>query len=245
MRKSLVAGNWKMHGTVQSVTELSESIKAVVVDNIEVLVCPSFPFLSLVADRLTGSQVALGAQNISEYAEGAYTGEVSGSMLAGLNCQYAIVGHSERRTIYGESNSDVANKFVASFESGVTPILCVGETLEQREAGTTLEVIAEQLQAVIDTAGIEKVCKAVVAYEPVWAIGTGKTATPEQAQDVHAAIRKQLGETGDATRILYGGSVKASNAAEIFAKPDIDGALVGGASLKADEFIQICQQAGS
>ncbi len=184
----------------------------------------------------------LGAQNLSEYDQGAYTGEVAGDMLVDVGCQMVIVGHSERRALFGETDASVARKFVAAEGCGLTPILCVGETLEQREADVTLDVIERQLQAVIDLAGVDALASAVIAYEPVWAIGTGKTASPEQAQQVHTAIRNRLGDAGAETRILYGGSVKAANAAEIFAQHDIDGALVGGASLNAEEFLEICQQ---
>lgn len=245
MRKPLVAGNWKMHGNAHSVVELSAALKAglSMESGAEVAVCPPFVFISAVATQLSGSAIKVGAQNLSQYEQGAYTGEVAADMLVEAGCHYVIVGHSERRSLYGEDNQCVAEKFVAAEAAGLTPILCVGETLEQREQGATLEVVAEQLQAVIDAAGLDKVAAAVIAYEPVWAIGTGVTATPQQAQQVHAAIRRQLAEGGVATRILYGGSVKSSNAADIFAQPDIDGALVGGASLDAAEFLKICQQA--
>ncbi|MCV6603948.1 MAG: triose-phosphate isomerase [Porticoccaceae bacterium] len=245
MRKPMVAGNWKMHGSVQSVAELCAGIIADSnsLGDVEILVCSPSVFIPSVLQAVSGAAIAVGSQNISEHAQGAYTGEISAGMLKGVGCQYAIVGHSERRALYGESNETVAEKFAAAEAEGLIPILCVGETLEQREQGNTLAVVGEQLQAAIDRVGIEKVSAAVVAYEPVWAIGTGVTATPEQAQQVHSAIRQQLGEAGSGTRILYGGSVKSSNAAEIFAQPDIDGALVGGASLDAQEFLKICQQA--
>lgn len=240
MRLPLIAGNWKMHGSLQSVVELSKALVSWSPEGkVEMAVCPPSVYLSVVAKELQGSSVALGAQNVSEHRQGAYTGEVSGDMLAELGCRYAIVGHSERRALFAETDRQIAEKFMAAQRAGLTPILCVGETLEQREAGATLDVIAEQLGAVIDVAGLEAVAEGVIAYEPVWAIGTGKTATPEQAQQVHAAIRLQLGEVGAKTRVLYGGSVKAANAAEIFAQPDIDGALVGGASLVAEEFLEI------
>ncbi|WIO73798.1 triose-phosphate isomerase [Porticoccaceae bacterium LTM1] len=240
MRLPLIAGNWKMHGSLQSVVELSKALVGWNPESkAEMAVCPPSVFLSVVAKELQGSSVALGAQNVSEHQQGAYTGEVSGDMLAELGCRYAIVGHSERRALFAETDRQIAEKFIAAQRAGLTPILCVGETLEQREADATLDVIAEQLGVVIDVAGLEAVAKGVVAYEPVWAIGTGKTATPEQAQQVHAAIRLQLGEAGAKTRVLYGGSVKAANAAEIFAQPDIDGALVGGASLVAEEFLEV------
>ena len=245
MRKPLVVGNWKMHGSAPSVVELSAALKAgcVGAGNVQIAVCPPYVFLPTVASELAGCAIAVGAQNLSQYGQGAYTGEISADMLAGLQCQYVIVGHSERRALYGESNDVVAAKFAAASNAGLTPILCVGETLEQREQGITLEVIATQLQAVIDAVGLARVTDAVIAYEPVWAIGTGVTATPQQAQEVHGTIRQKLAESGAVTRILYGGSVKAANAAEIFSQPDIDGALVGGASLDANEFLQVCQQA--
>ncbi|UTW46508.1 triose-phosphate isomerase [bacterium SCSIO 12696] len=245
MRKPLVAGNWKMNGSLQSVSQLAAGIRSgcADIDNVELLVCPPSVFIPPVVQVLAEAGVAVGGQNLSEHAEGAYTGEVSADMLLGSGCSHVIVGHSERRALYGECSHTVARKFMAAQQAGLIPILCVGETLEQREAGNTLSVVAEQLQAVVNAAGLDKVTEAVVAYEPVWAIGTGVTATPEQAQEVHQAIRSQLGAEGVKTRILYGGSVKSSNAAEIFAKADIDGALVGGASLDAEEFLKICQQA--
>ena len=242
MRKPLVAGNWKMHGSRSSVTELLQDLSEGNA-SVEVAVFPPYVFLPQVADLLANKAIAYGAQNVSEHSFGAYTGEIAVTMLAELGCQYVIVGHSERRSIYRVSNEQVAAKFVAAQAGNVCPVLCVGETLEQREQGKTMAVVAGQLQAVIDAAGLEAVCDAVVAYEPVWAIGTGKTATPQQAQDVHRTIREQLGAGGEKTRILYGGSVKAANAAELFAQLDIDGALVGGASLDAVEFSQICKQA--
>lgn len=192
-------------------------------------ICPPFPFLSDVAEQLRGTPVALGAQNVSEHVQGAYTGEVSAAMLKEMGCRYAIVGHSERRQIYGETDKQVAAKFAAASGAGLTPILCVGETLAEREAGKTEEVVARQLGAVAFKDG-------VLAYEPVWAIGTGKNATPEQAQAVHAFLRKKVPQD---TTILYGGSVKAQNASAIFAMPDVDGGLIGGASLVAEDFLAI------
>lgn len=243
MRTPLVAANWKMNGSREFVerffTELSlEGVKSGVV------VCPSFPYLGLVADAAEKSGgFSLGAQDLSQEPKGAFTGEVSASMLLDWNTRYVIVGHSERRSLYGETSELVAKKFVAAQEAGLTPILCVGETLEEREQERTLEVVAEQLQAVadiIDSAGWKQ---SVIAYEPVWAIGTGKTATPDEAQAVHAFIRSQLGDLGAEVQILYGGSVKSANARELFAQADIDGALVGGASLDAGEFAEICRAA--
>jgi triosephosphate isomerase len=200
-------------------------------------------YLPEVIAALHDTDIGVGAQNVSEQQQGAYTGEVSADMLRDIGCRYAIVGHSERRTLYGENDEQVAAKFMAAQAEGLVPILCVGETLAQREQGETLTVINSQLDAVIQAAGIKAVCSAVIAYEPVWAIGTGKTATAEQAQEVHQAIRQQLGANGEGTRVLYGGSVKAANAAELFAQPDIDGALVGGASLNSAEFGEICKLA--
>lgn len=241
MRKTLVAANWKMHGTKafaeQLLAELNSGLKSGKCSN-EVVICPPFPYLGIVAEA--AGQVALGAQNLSEKSSGAYTGEVSAEMLVDCGARYVIVGHSERRHLYGESSELVAEKFAAAKSAGLIPMFCIGETLQQREAGKTLEVIAEQIQAVV-ALGLQDTWKgAVVAYEPVWAIGTGKTATPEQAQEVHQFIRQQLGDAGPETQILYGGSVKAANAKELFAQADIDGALVGGAALKAEEFIHIC-----
>jgi triosephosphate isomerase len=197
---------------------------------------------------LKGSGVALGAQSVCAEAQGAFTGEVSAAMLKDVGCRYVLVGHSERRQLYGESDELVARKFVAAQSQGLVPVLCVGETLEEREAGQTLAVISRQMDAVLTVSGVAALGQAVVAYEPVWAIGTGRTATPEQAQEVHATIRSKIAGVdatiGGLVRILYGGSVKASNARELFAMPDIDGGLVGGASLKADEFARICAGAG-
>jgi triosephosphate isomerase len=209
----------------------------------QMLLCPPFVYLGAVARWLEGAPIALGAQNLSEHAAGAHTGEVAGSMLKDIGCQYVIVGHSERRTLYGEADAVVAAKFRAAQAIGLVPIACVGETLAERESGKTEAVVARQMRALIDTVGGAAFARAVVAYEPVWAIGTGRTATPEQAQEVHALIRKLLA-VGDATiaptvRILYGGSVKGSNARELFAQKDIDGGLVGGASLDAADFLKI------
>jgi len=246
MRRPLVAGNWKMHGNRESVANLVTHLLEINC-GAEVAVFPPYIYLPLVTSHIgdsgVGSGLSVGAQNVSEHDSGAYTGEVSCQMLRDFGCQYAIVGHSERRSIYGETNDQVANKFAAVQAAGMVPILCVGETLEQRDQGQTLDVVAAQLQAVIERAGLNKVCEAVVAYEPVWAIGTGKTASADQAQEVHGAIRQQLGDLGEKTRLLYGGSVKAANAAELFMQPDIDGALVGGASLDASEFSEICKLA--
>lgn len=211
----------------------------------EVVVCPPFIYLPQAAELLKGSKISWGSQNICEHNEGAYTGEVSAPMLKEFGCKYAIIGHSERRTIYGEDDALIAQKFIAAVKGGVIPILCIGELLEQREAGETETVVAKQLDAVIDAAGIEAFASAVIAYEPVWAIGTGMTASPEQAQDVHAFIRQRLAKhnatVADKIQLLYGGSVKPDNAEELFAKQDIDGGLIGGASLDADSFLAICR----
>ena len=211
------------------------------------IVCAPFPYLAQVQSVLSGSTLAWGAQNVSNHAKGAYTGEVSASMLLDFGCSYVIVGHSERRALYGEDDASVATKFAAAQAAGLIPILCVGETLEEREAGVTEAVIGRQLDAVLAVSAIEGIGRAVVAYEPVWAIGTGKTASPQQAQAVHAFIRAKLAvldkNVAASLVIQYGGSVKAANAAELFAQPDIDGGLIGGASLVADEFIAICRAA--
>jgi len=233
-RIRLVAGNWKMHGSRSANRALVDAILKRLPRGAECAICPPFPYLAEVAEQLRGTSVALGAQNVSEHAQGAHTGEVSAGMLKELGCRYVIVGHSERRQIYGETDAQVAAKFAAARQAGLTPILCVGETLAEREAGKTEDVVARQLGAVQFADG-------VLAYEPVWAIGTGRNATPEQAQAVHAFLRRRLRE--DAT-ILYGGSVKAQNAAAIFAMPDVDGGLIGGASLVAEDFLAILQAAG-
>src|SRR5688572_13744057 len=231
----LVAGNWKMHGSRASVQALLDSLLQGIPKDAKAgcAVCAPFPYLALVAERLRGSAIAWGAQNASEHAEGAYTGEVSAAMLKEFACRYVIVGHSERRQLYGEGDALVAAKFAAAQGAGLTPILCVGETLAEREAGRTQEVVGRQLEAV-------RCSNAVLAYEPVWAIGTGRTATPEQAQQVHAFLR---GKVAAGTPILYGGSVKPQNAAAIFAMPDVDGGLIGGASLVAKDFLDIVRAA--
>jgi triosephosphate isomerase len=249
MRRPLIAGNWKMHGSRSENSALVESILGGLNGRevAEVLVCPPVVYLWEVGRQLRDSQVLLGAQTVSTEPVGAFTGEVCAAMLKDVGCTYAIVGHSERRALYWETDSLVARKFLAAQSKGLIPILCVGETLAEREANQTLTVIQRQLSAVIDVAGIEAFGKAVVAYEPVWAIGTGKNATPEQAQEVHAFIRQAMTERdariAAGVRILYGGSVKGSNARELFAQPDVDGGLVGGASLKSDEFLKICEAA--
>ncbi len=248
MRQPLVAGNWKMNGSRDSAVKLAEAIlQAPDRASAEVLLCPPFVYLADVARTLKGSGVALGAQDLCAEENGAFTGEVSGTMLRDFDCGYVIVGHSERRALFGETDAWVARKFMAAQKAGLTPVLCVGETLSEREAGTTSAVVSRQLKAVLDAAGIAAFAKAVVAYEPVWAIGTGRTAKSDQAQEVHALIRGLLAaedaKIAAATRLLYGGSVKAANAAELFGMPDIDGGLVGGASLDAAEFLAICAAA--
>ena len=244
-RQKLVVGNWKMHGSLTANLTLLDAVRVGAATlTTQVGVCVPFPYLAQARAALTGSNIAWGAQTLSEHAQGAYTGEVSAAMLADFGCRFAIVGHSERRALFGEGDATVAAKFEAAQRGGLIPILCVGETLAQREADVTESVIATQLDAVLDRCGVAAFARAVVAYEPVWAIGTGRTASPEQAQDVHAAIRSRVaaGDAGVAgsLQILYGGSVKPGNAAELFAKPDIDGGLIGGASLVAADFLAIC-----
>ncbi|HWP19707.1 MAG TPA: triose-phosphate isomerase [Burkholderiaceae bacterium] len=244
-RRNLVVGNWKMHGSRAANAELLAGLRAAQPYPCEVGVCAPFPYLSACVEMLSGTTIGVGAQDCSAHAQGAYTGEVAASMLVDVGCRYVIVGHSERRAYHGESDRLVAEKARAAVGQGLTPIVCVGETLAEREAGQTEQVVQRQLGAVIDLLA-EDLPRVVVAYEPVWAIGTGKTATPEQAQAVHAALREQLRRaTGEADgmRLLYGGSVKPDNAASLFAQPDIDGGLIGGASLKAADFVAICRAA--
>ena len=245
-RQILVAANWKMNGTLSSIRPLLQSIiQGVEGCESEVAICPPYVYIPELASQLGNSEIRLGAQNVSHLEKGAYTGEISAQMLTDYACYYVIVGHSERRTLYAEHDKRVAEKFIAVQANGMQPILCVGELLEERESNTTEEVIARQLDMVIEMAGIEAFRKAVIAYEPVWAIGTGKTASPEQAQEVHEFIRLRLArhnnEIADIVRVLYGGSVKADNAKQLFEMADIDGGLIGGASLVAEDFIAICQ----
>lgn len=250
MRRPLIAGNWKMNGSKEGNTALLDGILAGIgeVTAADMAVCPPFVYIADAQAALEGSPVAWGAQNLSSETSGAFTGEVAGPMLKDFGCTYAIVGHSERRSLYGEDDAVVAKKFGAALEHGLVPILCVGETLEERENGTTEQVIATQVDAVIDAHGIAALAKGVIAYEPVWAIGTGKTASPQQAQDVHAFIRQRIAghdaDVADKLRILYGGSMKPDNAAELLAQADVDGGLIGGASLKADDFLAIGRAAG-
>lgn len=236
-----------MHGSLAQNAELLDAVRSGMdqVRDVDCAVCVPFPYLFQAQQRLSGSAVKWGAQDVHQLDKGAYTGEVSAGMLLDFGCAYVIVGHSERRAYYGESSLLVAEKFLAAQRTGITPILCVGETLEQRESGATEAVVAEQLDAVIGLGGVGALRNAAVAYEPVWAIGTGKTASCAQAQAVHAFIRQRVashdGQIASGLCILYGGSVKASNATELFAMPDIDGGLIGGASLAADEFLAICR----
>jgi len=249
MRSPLVAGNWKMHGTLAENAALLGALKSELAksDAAECAVCVPYPYLPQAQALLQASTIGWGAQDVSEHAKGAYTGEVSAAMLRDFGCRYVIVGHSERRTLHGESSALVVRKLQAAQSAGVIPIVCVGESLAERERGVTEAVVREQLSAVIDALGVAVLARSVMAYEPVWAIGTGKTATPEQAQAVHAFIRGLVrghdASLANEVRVLYGGSVKASNAADLFGMPDIDGGLVGGASLDAAEFAAICRAA--
>jgi triosephosphate isomerase len=249
MRRKLVAGNWKMNGSLDSIKSLIEGLKEGMssIQSADVAVCPPVIYLPKVTALVDGTAIKVGAQNICDQDGGAYTGEIAGSMLNEYGCKYAIVGHSERRSLYGESDELVARRYAAARRAGITPILCVGELLEERENGTTEEVVGRQLDAVLELEGIASFADAVIAYEPVWAIGTGKTASPQQAQDVHAFIRSKLAGLDAAIAenvvIQYGGSVKGSNAEELFGMPDIDGGLIGGAALDAADFLKICEAA--
>jgi len=249
MRRPLIAGNWKMHGSRAENAELIEALLLGLPAQtpVDIVVCPPFVYLWEIGRLVKSSNIALGAQSVCAEQVGAFTGEASASMLKDVGCRYVIVGHSERRAIYKEDDALVARKFLAAQSQGLIPILCVGETLEERERGQTMQVVSRQLTAVLDLAGVAALRAAVIAYEPVWAIGTGKNATPQQAQEVHAHIRTAVAardaKIAADVRILYGGSVKAANARELFAMPDVDGGLVGGASLKADEFLKICAAA--
>ncbi len=245
MRQPIIAGNWKMNGSLESIRTLVAGLNEGIgeVTRAEMAVCPPAAYLAEVSSLIEGSAIALGAQDLSNAASGAYTGEIAGSMLNDFGCKYVIVGHSERRNIRGESDELVAEKFKAAQDAGLTPILCVGELLEEREEGVTEAVCARQIDAVISSCGVSAFENSIIAYEPVWAIGTGKTATPEQAQEVHAFIRNHIARqdqaVADGLRIQYGGSMNAGNAAELLAQPDIDGGLIGGASLKAEDFLAI------
>ena len=249
MRKPIVAGNWKMNGTAASARELAGAVAAQAAGaGSEVVLCPPHPYLPTVVDAVGAGTVAVGAQDVAATPPGAYTGEVAAEMLADVGCTFAIVGHSERRTLFGETDASVVAKAQRVLEASLTPILCVGETLEEREGGRTEAVVGRQLEAVLEGCGLEALARSVLAYEPVWAIGTGRTATPEQAQEVHAFLREVVARRDAAVaqglRILYGGSVKAENASGLFSMPDIDGGLVGGASLDAEGFAGICAAAG-
>ncbi len=247
-RRPFIAGNWKLNGSRQSVVDLASAICAAKIpDTVDVLLCPTAVHLGDVLGVVGDTSVHLGAQNCAAHADGAFTGEVSAQMLTEFGCSYVILGHSERRSLFGESSALVAEKCVAAQKAGVTPVLCVGETLEQREADKVKTVLDEQLDAVLSLAGVAAFARIIVAYEPVWAIGTGKTASPEQAQAAHALIREKISqldtEVAQSLRILYGGSVKPDNASTLFAQTDIDGGLIGGAALDAQSFIAICKAA--
>ena len=246
MRKTIVAGNWKMNASKESVNTLIEGILSGMNEaSSEVIVCAPFPYLSQVESLIQGSSLMLGAQNLNVNSAGAYTGEVSADMIKDFGAQHVIVGHSERRSLYGETNAIVAEKTKAAIDAGLTPLLCVGESLEDRESGNTEAIVEEQINAVVDLIGIESFDQVIIAYEPVWAIGTGLTASPEQAQAVHLFIRNLLADSSEKiaqrTPILYGGSMNAGNAADLISCSDIDGGLIGGAALKAEDFLQICK----
>lgn len=245
MRRKIVAGNWKLQGSREFAAALVDAINAGAPAGVGLIVLPPYPYLGEVLARCAGADIAVGAQDVSAHAKGAYTGEVAATMLADVGARYTLVGHSERRQYHAESSELVAQKFQAAQAAGITPILCVGERLEEREAGQTEAVIASQLRPVLDLVGVAAFANAVVAYEPVWAIGTGRTASPEQAQAVHAFIRSQVADMGakiaDSLPLLYGGSVKPDNAASLFAQADVDGGLIGGASLVAADFLAIAQ----
>lgn len=248
-RRKLVVGNWKMYGRLSRNKALLEGVLQGIrgLNNADYGVCVPYPYLAQAQSMLQGSNLAWGAQNLSQHEEGAFTGAVAPGMLVDFGCRYVIIGHSERRALFHESNEIASAKFDAAIKAGLTPIFCVGETLAEREGGVTEQIVARQLEVVLNHAGVAAIAKTVIAYEPVWAIGTGKTASPDQAQAVHAFIRQQVarldGQTAQGLCILYGGSVKANNAAELFAMPDIDGGLIGGASLVAQDFVAICRAA--
>jgi len=249
MRQPMVAGNWKMNGSSSSVKELIAGINDGMssVSKAEVVVCPPAVYIPRVSGAVESSGVKVGSQNICDQDKGAFTGEISGEMLKDIGCEYAIVGHSERRSLYGESDEQVAARFAAARRNGIKPIFCIGETLEEREQGITNDVCSRQIDAVVALEGVEALADGVIAYEPVWAIGTGKVATPEQAQEVHAFIRGKIAalnaDVADGLRILYGGSMNPTNAVELISQADIDGGLIGGASLKPEDFLAICRAA--
>lgn len=249
MRKPLVAGNWKMNGSSASIETLLDGLLsgASSVSGADIAVCAPYVYIPQAVNTLGQSTIAVGAQDVAKEEAGAFTGEVSAAMLKDVGCNFVIVGHSERRSLYGESDQIVAEKYAATQKQGLIPILCVGEQLEDRESGQTESVVETQLSAVVEHNGVDSLARAVIAYEPVWAIGTGRTATPEQAQQVHAFIRQWIAKLDESVaakvQILYGGSMKAANAADLLEQQDIDGGLIGGASLDADEFLKICQAA--
>lgn len=251
MRRKFVAGNWKMNGSLAGNEQLVRGVLAGLgeLTGVDVAVCVPAPYLAQVAELLRGSPVGLGAQDVSQHASGAYTGDVSVTMLKEFGVRYVICGHSERRAYHHETDSVVARKVEAVLEGGLTPILCLGETLEEREANATADVVREQLDAVLHHLSVAAFRRIVIAYEPVWAIGTGRTATPEQAQEVHALIRARIAEqdvdVASGVIIQYGGSMKPDNAADLMSRQDIDGGLIGGASLKADDFLAICRAGGN
>ena len=245
MRSSLIAGNWKMNGNLKSAIDLVEGIKAGEAGKAELAICPPAVYLMKIGGMLADSDIALGAQNVGDREAGAFTGEIAAQMLLECGCRYVIVGHSERRALYAESDQLVAARFAMALQAGIKPILCVGETLQERESGVTEAVVARQVDAALELNGIDSFARAVIAYEPVWAIGTGQVATPEQAQTVHAFIRNRLAQLDSAVakrvQILYGGSMNPANAAELLSQSDIDGGLIGGAALKAADFLAIAQ----
>ena len=247
MRTSLIAGNWKMNGNLPSAIDLVDGILAGDAGKAELAICPPAVYLMKIGGMLADSDIALGAQNVCDRQAGAFTGEISAQMLVECGCRYAIVGHSERRSLYGESDQLVAARFAMALAAGIKPILCVGESLEERESGVTETVVARQLDAALELNGIASFAQAVIAYEPVWAIGTGQVATPGQAQAVHAFIRSRLAlqdsNVAQQVQILYGGSMNPGNAADLLSQNDIDGGLIGGAALKADDFLAIAQSA--
>lgn len=249
MRRTLIAGNWKMNGSLSSIETLINGIKngLAEVTNADMAVCPPAIYIPKVNALIGDANIGLGSQNICDQEAGAFTGELAPSMLKEFNCRYAIIGHSERRSLYSESDELVAKRFAMAVKHGITPLFCIGETLQERESGVMEDVVSRQLDAVIDSQGIDAIGQCVIAYEPVWAIGTGVTASPEQAQAVHAFIRNKLAALSEdvaaKVQILYGGSMNAANAAELLSQTDIDGGLIGGAALKADDFLAIGKSA--
>lgn len=249
MRRNLIAGNWKMNGCLANNATLLADLKTLVKPqhSVEIAVCVSMPYLAQCQELLSGTSIALGAQDVSAHVQGAYTGEVAAPMLKDFGCRFVIVGHSERRSYHSETSQSVGLKTVAALKAGLTPIVCVGESLSEREADQTEAVVGEQLDAILDAVPVEELIKLVIAYEPVWAIGTGKTATPQMAQEVHALLRQKLAArsaaAAEAVQILYGGSMKPDNARELLTMPDIDGGLIGGAALKASDFFAIINAA--